>query len=713
MKFLAHIDNDLREQSVKDHLTGTAQFAGNFAEAFGCYEWGYCAGMLHDIGKYSLAFMKRLSGADIQVDHSTAGAKLCWDRKGMYQLLSYCIAGHHAGLPDTGESGDVSTSGTLMARLKKKIEDYSAFSQEIEIPPLTKAPFEISGDKDCTFICSVFIRMLFSCLVDADFLDTEYFMKQGNTQRESGESMDVLLHKLENHISLWLSNEDYATVNGRRTEILKSCLDKGEMERGLFRLTVPTGGGKTVASLAFALRHAVKNHMNHIIYVVPYTSIIEQNAKVFSKILGESNVLEDHCNVDYGSGEELKPMQLAAENWDKPVIVTTNVQFFESLFSRKTSKCRKLHNIANSIVIFDEAQMLPNDYLKPCVSVMEELLRHYRTSMVLCTATQPALQKIFSGEWNAEELCPRLNEQFCFFKRVTLRNLNVISEDELVERLRTEKRALCILNTKKKVQSVYQKLKGEGVYHLSTSMYPMHRRRVLERVGKRLDDKLKCIVISTSLVEAGVNLDFQSVYRQMAGVDSIIQAAGRCNREGESGAEESIVSIFQLEGKECAPGQKQQTAVTKQLLENNEDITSLDSISEYFEMLYHYQGEGLDKKNILGQFEKMRFPFARVNDEFKLIENNTKTIFINREERADQILSEIRCKGFSRSRMREAAQYCINVYDNDFQKLYAANMIMEVSEDMKEDFFVLRDKEQYTEEMGLLLNVEYGRAVFS
>ena len=205
------------------------------------------------------------------------------------------------------------------------------------------------------------------------------------------------------------------TINGRRSEILRHCMDMGTQEKGMFRLTVPTGGGKTIASLAFALRHAAAHQMKRIIYVIPYTNIIEQNAQVFREILGEENVLESHCNIDYTSSEELRPMQLASENWDKPVVVTTNVQFFESLFANKSSKCRKLHNIANSVIIFDEAQMLPNDYLKPCTAAMEELLANYRTSMVLCTATQPALDPFFKGR-TAVELCPRKEEQFRFLR---------------------------------------------------------------------------------------------------------------------------------------------------------------------------------------------------------------------------------------------------------------------------------------------------------
>ena len=262
--------------------------------------------------------------------------------------------------------------------------------------------------------------MIYSCLVDADFLDTEYFMKNGLVERQSGQSMNILLKKLENRILDWLKNNDIDTVNGRRTEILRNCIEEGKRNRGIFRLTVPTGGGKTIASLAFALNHVVKHHMDRIIYVVPYISVIEQNAEIFREILGDENVLENHSNVDYENSEELRPMQLASENWDKPIVVTTNVQFFESLFSNKSSKCRKIHNIANSVIILDEAQMLSLDYLKPCTAMLEELVDNYKTSIVLCTATQPALDEIWSVKKQITELCPIVEEHFRFLIQMPL-----------------------------------------------------------------------------------------------------------------------------------------------------------------------------------------------------------------------------------------------------------------------------------------------------
>ena len=624
--------------------------------------------------------------------------------------MTYCIAGHHAGLSDLGRRG---LSSSLCDRLDKKICDYSAYKSEIKIPELKTMPFDPTQVTDPDFSLAAFIRMLYSCLVDADFLDTERFMKDGVVERDSGESMEMLFHKLQDHVADWLKNNDNTTINGRRSEILRNCLEQGKSPKGLFQLTVPTGGGKTVASLAFALRHAVEHHLDRVIYVIPYTSIIEQNAQVFREILGSENVLENHSNVDYEDSEEFKPLQLAAENWDKPVVVTTNVQFFESLYANKSSKCRKLHNIVNSVIIFDEAQMLPANYLKPCMAMIEELLQQYGTSIVLCTATQPALQQFLPEKYIARELCPRRDDQFQFFERVIYQNIDTVTEEEMVEKLQQEQQALCIVNTRKRAQKLYERLKGKGVYHLSTSMYPAHRRRVLTAIRKRLKDKKRCIVISTSLVEAGVDLDFASVYRELAGVDSIIQAAGRCNRNGERVKEESVVHIFQWKDREIVPGQRQQIDTTKNLLTEGRNITELKTITEYFYRLYYIKGDSLDKKHILELFKDRDYHFATAAREFKLIEENTVTVYINREPEADALLQEIRQKGMTRSLMRKAGQYCVNVYRGEgtqerlFEKMYRAGMLREVV-DGAQDFYELIDKKQYQEDTGLKLDVEFG-----
>lgn len=714
MRYIAHKDGE-REQSIKEHLEGTAERAGEFAEKFGKKEWGYCCGMLHDIGKYSEEFQRKIQeDTNDRVDHATAGAQVCKERGGYYSILSYCIAGHHAGLPDYGNTA---MSSSLCGRWKKRICDYHAYKDEIKIPKLDTDPIVFSKDRNMDFALGTFIRMLYSCLVDADFLDTESFMKNGDTGRNSGESMETLQNRLEKRISEWLKNTDTDTINGRRTEILKNCIKEGKQKEGIFRLTVPTGGGKTLASLAFALEHAVKNHKDRIIYVIPYTSIIEQNAQVFREILGEDNVLENHCNVDYESSEEFKPMQLVSENWDKPVVVTTNVQFFESLFANKSSKCRKLHNIANSVVILDEAQMLPMDYLKPCTAMLQELVDGYRTSIVLCTATQPTLDAFFRENALIKELCPRMEEQFQFFQRVNYQNLGKIRWDDLLEKLKRENNALCIVNTKKAAQMIYKEIDGEGIYHLSTSMYPKHRKRVLKKIRERLKNNEKCIVISTSLVEAGVDLDFTRVYRQIAGLDSMIQAAGRCNREGKRKLSDSMVYIFDLEESYPVQSQRQQMDVSKGILQDYADIADLKAITDYFTRLYHYRGTSLDKKKIMDEFQKMECNFAKVAKEFRLIEENTRVIFINREPEADELLQELRIKGVTRERMRKAGQYCIQVYDNEksensfFDKLNGAGMLKPISEEMQ-DFYELAAGEQYSEEYGLDFSLEDGMALF-
>lgn len=712
MEYWAHKSEDGRVQMVEEHLEGTARRAGQFADAFGKHEWGYCCGLMHDIGKYSQAFQRKIRNDGTErVDHSSAGAQLCYEKKGRYPIMSYCIAGHHAGLPDFGSSSDAASAPTLMGRLKKKVEDYQAYRTEIQIPELDTDPFDIRQSKNPDFSLSMFIRMLFSCLTDADFLDTESFMNKEGVERDSGAPLDSLLEKLESYTVDWQKNQNIDTINGRRSEILRYCFTCGDKERGLFKLTVPTGGGKTIASLAFALRHAVKHKMNRIIYVIPYISIIEQNAEVFRKILGERNVLENHYNVDYNSSEEWKPMQLAAENWDKPVVVTTNVQLFESLFANKTSKCRKLHNITNSVIIFDEAQMLPNDYLKPCLAAMEELVRRYRSSIVLCTATQPALDMFWKELGHAAELCPRRDEQFRFFRRSVFCSLGTLDEQKLSECLGREHQALCILNTRKAAQKLYEIIEGEGVYHLSTTMCPKHRMAVLDQIRDRLRENRRCILISTSLVEAGVDLDFSSVYRQLAGMDSMIQAAGRCNREGKKEAEQSKVYIFDLKEQKDALGQRQQIDISRSLLTENRDISSLDTIEEYFRELYYVRGEGLDKKQILKKFEKRSYNFASAAENFKLIENSEKTVFVPFDEGARELLRQIELQGFSKDRMRQAGKYCIGIFETEWNTLYGLGKIQQISEDIP-NLYKLTDAEVYAEDRGLNLMLESGEAIW-
>ncbi len=390
-------------QPLEEHLTNVAKMARRFAENFGAGKWAYYAGLEHDLGKSSHEFQQKLVvSGDIdahiermgRVDHSTAGAQYAYKiLKDAGKIIAYTIAGHHAGLPN-GKSNE---DACLIKRLEKNIPDYNLLFESINVDDLSPRDLPIKVDKNrFGFQISFFIRMLYSCLVDADFLDTEHFMDEEKSRWRSGyEPLTALQDKLNLYLDRFPKKVPPLSINDYRREILNACLEASECTPGLFSLTVPTGGGKTLSSLAFALKHALSYGKTRIIYVIPYTSIIEQNAAVFRKILGSNSVLEHHSNYDHS--EEDHRSRLACENWDAPLIVTTNVQFFESLFSNRSSRCRKIHRIANSIVILDEAQMLPVSLLKPCLEAIRELSLNYGTTAVLCTATHlPCSNRICS-----------------------------------------------------------------------------------------------------------------------------------------------------------------------------------------------------------------------------------------------------------------------------------------------------------------------------
>lgn len=708
--FWAHLAEGDRKQTVEDHLNGTAQRSAAFAADFGATDFGNLVGQTHDIGKASQSFQKRLNGGP-KVDHATAGAIECARIDAL--MAACCVAGHHGGLTDFGNPvTDQPGDSTFVGRLKRGIQGrIPPYTWNGALPKVSPEP-DFQGDD---YLRSLWTRMLYSCLVDADYLDTEEFMSGGSVRRGEYDSLPVLLDGLERHIAGYFPPEN--ELNRGRCQILQSCMDAGSGPKGIYTLTVPTGGGKTVSSLAFALRHAVKNNMRRIIYVIPYTSIIEQNAEVFRGILGDRNVVEHHSGATFDSDEETNDaksrQRLAAENWDAPVIVTTAIQFFESLYANRPSKCRKIHNIANSVIIFDEAQMLPTSHLKPCVGMIANLVAHFGATAVLCTATQPVLNDLiqsFVPGICVKEICPNVSKLHERFRRVSFRNAGPLSNAALADTLSAHNQVLCIVNTRKAAQEIYQQLSGKGNFHLSTLMCPAHRQAVLQTVRERLKDGLPCRVVSTSLIEAGVDVDFPAVYREMAGLDSILQAAGRCNRNGKNSADQSIVTIFI--GEVPAPSLfRTNIGAAVEALAGGRDPGAPESVRRYFTVYRSLVGDNLDKANVVTHLRNgisgCSLPFETVARDFRLIDQATKTVYIPLEggkELCDRLLSG--CA--DRATYRKVSRYSVSVYEQHYQTLLSAGDITALDKESG----ILNNPTLYNENTGLSMQADAGRAEF-
>lgn len=741
MTYLAHQSEDGRSQTLREHLSGTAVRAASCAASFHEVEMGRFLGQFHDIGKYSKEFQSYLRGEGGRkgsVDHATFGAQAiyaCGDKNNAPQVLAaaMCIAGHHAGLADVGTRWADGSGATFFDRIKRRnLPDAKAFQKDdlpaLDVPPISDAPvlreilsyMKMATNARWTAQCSfmAYTRMLYSCLVDADFLDTESFMQKeedASSLRGSFPSLKELAAIVDAYLSRFAAPT--TELNRRRTEILRQCIAAGDRaEHRLLSLTVPTGGGKTIASLAFATHTAMaRPDVRRIIYVVPYTSIIEQTADVFRRIVGKEAVLEHHHQVDWDDPEQGGDRKrLAAENWDAPLIVTTNVQFFESLFACRTSRCRKLHNIAGSVLIFDEAQMIPTGYLQPAMEAVRELTEYYGCTAVFCTATQPSLARFFA-EHPPIEIAEHKEEDFAFFRRTRIvQEKEETSAVALAERLEKSRQVLAIVNRKRRAGELYDLLPEEGRFYLTTNLCPAHRRRVLRDIRLRLSEGKICRVVATSLVEAGVDFDFPVVYREMAGLDNIIQAAGRCNREGRRPPDASFVHVFSFGDPAPAYIRLQSAIAGKVLARYPEDPGAPQAIAAYFDELHDLRNT--DAKGIGKLVTQETFPFRKVAETFRFIEDDTVTLLVlavpeeeGRKE-AERIAERLRCGTISRALMRRAGQYAVSVYRPTYRELLDAGKVEPVGG--AEDFAILLDDACYDAEKGLLEQVPSGQADF-
>jgi CRISPR-associated endonuclease/helicase Cas3 len=714
-QYYAHSRPDEDEsgwQPLEDHLVATGELAAKLGRAAGISELARIAGNLHDIGKYSAEFQARLRGSRTRVDHATAGARevvqLFADppHRDWAELISYCIAGHHTGLPDYGSKADVESDGTLLARRDKKpLKDFSAYKTEITLPfwqprPGIKSSRFRFGGKEMRytgFSISFLTRMLFSALVDADWLETERYMDDAEKPRGQYASIDALAAQFDDHLKRFADPQ--TPINRKRTEILNACCNGASAPPGFFTLTVPTGGGKTLASMAFALDHARTHGLERVIYVIPFTSIIEQNAAVFRDALGalgKENVLEHHSNYDWEvknrvaddeTNQVTAKLKLAAENWDIPIVVTTNVQFFESLFASKKSQARKLHNIAKSVLVFDEAQMLPRHYLKPCLLAVQELVQNYGCSAVLCTATQPSLQQFFPEQVKFTELAPDPQVLFDFFRRVQVTNLETVPDAELIEKLHAQQQALCIVNTRRHAKGLYDLLDQNGAFHLSTLMCPAHRRKTLDEIRRRLKAGETCRVISTQVMEAGIDVDFPVGYRALAGLDSIIQAAGRVNREMRSASGDVFVFRPQTEFIKRTPEFVKQTGSVAEVVlrDHAGDATTTEAIEAYYTLLYTLHDEqSFDTQEITRYFEKGTgrpdFDFQTAAEKFKLIDESSVTVFIPYDDDARCKIEALKYTLYPASTLRQLQPYAVNIFEYEFENLQSKGVIQTIAD---------------------------------
>ena len=653
-------------ETLAAHLDKVASSASIFAEAFGAQLWGEVLGRCHDLGKLSDDFQLYLRNAGAasvdagaenedtsgkRVDHSTFGARFVAKALGNVpgQLLAFCIAGHHTGLPDEASADEATQRSTLRYKLDPAKYCISAVQTPDVVLPALTSPLQPSaaGKAEYPFQFAFFTRMLFSCLIDADRTRTEEFcdpeealVRRGLGSGFGRPTLAALKNRLDASLLKMQKDAKPTEVNRQRSIMLERCREAANLPPDFFSLNVPTGGGKTLSSLAFALDHAIKHELRRVVVAIPFTSIIEQTADVYRKELGplaEAALVEHHTNIQ--TEKDTRSNQLGAENWDAPLIVTTNVQLFESLFAYRTTPCRKLHNLARSVIVLDEAQTIPVELLKPALAALRELVLNYGSSIVLCTATQPALERRDDFVLGLEKVRPIIPDTMPLFhtlKRVEVRTLGSLPDGELALRLAKEKAALCIVNTRKHASRLYDQVAvmseiGDCI-HLSTWMCGAHRRTVLKMIRERLNAQQPCRVVSTQLVEAGVDLDFPVVYRAEAGFDSIAQAAGRCNREGL----QALGLTYVFEGEEQPPpGLLRAAAQTrKELFSRYPDPLAPEAIEAYFRLFYWSQKDNWDKHKVM---EKMTFDSARgrallqfreVADAFQMIRDDQLPILV-------------------------------------------------------------------------------------
>lgn len=691
--YFAHSENARGEKhSLKDHLESTAKAVQSFAPSKDLEQLFYLTGLLHDVGKFQAGFQKYLECGKPKTPHAGIGAFIAKTFAKQHVHLQFAIQGHHAGMPDNqGRKDNNEFYGEQDQTVSELIRHFEENIQELPALDISSQPF---AQKDL-LLSECATRFLFSALTDADWLDTErHFSHEKSNMRVSQTlNYDVLIEALEKKFE---KLPTAGKINSLRTKARNEVAARFSESSGFFSLQLPTGLGKTLTSMYWALLHARHNKLKRIIIVLPYINIIDQTALILKNIFNEDCVLEHHSGTIEDDEEyaretfDKKPgssKQLACENWDAPIIVTTSVQFFESLFSNRPFKCRKNHNIAESVVIFDEIQTLPKEYAEPTITMLKNIAALTNTSFLFCTATQPAFSKR-EGFDGIESIASLISNPSIFFdatRRVEyklLKKLKPVTLDVVQEKLSKEKESyLIIVNTKSIASDLFRRIATFGThercYHLSTAMCPHHRKKKIAEMIEDLEHDRRIAVISTQLVEAGVDLDFPVVYRAIAPLDAVIQAAGRCNRNGKQN--KGKVVLFDLEDHRMPDATYRSCAnFSKGIIQDDpETLHYADSFAQYYEQVINLFVDA-DKYKI--REERKGFNFKTVNEQYRIINEPTQPLFVaNYSKESTAYLEEARTLferlGFiPREQHRRLQQYSVQVYPN-FLKEYGAQII--------------------------------------
>lgn len=715
---ISHIRQiDMSVQTNESHQRGVAERARSFAELFGMGDYGWIMGLLHDKGKEQGEWQRYIQGvtgynkeyANIKSgpNHSYVGAVIANRQYSQIApLVAQPIAGHHRGLYDYCD---------YIEETKRDIPNDVSIDGPI---PISLNNLPRFNQIDLHHV----VRMLFSCLVDADSLDTESFMEPEQAKlRGSHTSMSDLLKMMETHLLELKATAPDTEVNRIRNYVQEQCVQASQGEGGFYSLTVPTGGGKTLASVLWALNHAVKNNLQRIIIAIPYTSIIVQTASTLKRIFGENNVLEHHSNINpegINDKELRERLQLATENWDYPIVVTTNVQLFESLFSNKRSDCRKLHNIVKSVLILDEVQTLPLGFYKPIVHTLDTLRRVFGTSILFTTASQPILsgriegtnpKASFDALQYVREIIPQELQLYDKLRRVELQFLEgTNSYDEIAEELGKHQKVLCIVNTRRDAKEIYDRLPKEGIcLHLSRMMCPAHVSATIEHLKEELKANLDqpIRIIATQLIEAGVDIDSPVVFRQEAGLDSILQAAGRCNREGKQGI--CTTYVFSL-GKEhtLSPGFISQSNNARLNMGKNHDWFTPEAMTCYFKQL-HSRIDNFDEKQMQELLYKPECEFEEAARQFRLIDDQTTSVIVNWNGSL-HLYQQLISQGPSYSLLKKMSQYSVNIRKRDFEKLQSIGAI----EEPFENIYAITNPGFYKTDTGLSIDNQWLEETF-